>query len=200
MRTDSFDRARTSGTLLFDVRDPKDQQAWEKFHARYSPMIRGWCRHWFPQEADDMVQEVMGELVFIMRSYTYKPEKGRFRGWLKTVTHNLMAKLKRDSKRVLFDIEALDGAEAGTDLEARLGAEYDLELLETAKDCVRTRVEPTTWAAFVETAEQLRRPAEVAKELGMKVGAVYQAKHHVLTLLQQEVQSLENSSGCEVMP
>ena len=53
-----------------------------------------------------MVHEVIGELVFIMRSYTYKPEKGRFRGWLKTVTHNLMAKLKRDSKRVLFDIEA----------------------------------------------------------------------------------------------
>jgi len=147
-----------------------------------------------------MVQEVMGELVFIMRSYTYKPEKGRFRGWLKTVTHNLMAKLKRDSKRVFFDIEALDGAEAGTDLEARLGAEYDLELLETAKDRVRAHVEPDTWAAFVETAEQLRRPAEVAEGLGMKVGAVYQAKHHVLTLLQREVKSLEDPSGCEVMP
>ncbi len=60
------------------------------------PMIRGWCQRWFPREADDMVQEVMGELVFIMRSFTYKPEEGRFRGWLKTVTHRMMAHLKRE--------------------------------------------------------------------------------------------------------
>jgi RNA polymerase sigma factor (sigma-70 family) len=194
MSTSSFDAARTSPSLLFDVRDPEDEQAWEEFHARYSPMIRGWCRQWFPREADDMVQEVMGELVFIMRTYTYKPEKGRFRGWLKTVTHNLMARLKRSSKRVFVDTEALDGAEAGTDLWERLGAEYDLEVLAKAKENVRGCVEPRTWSAYVETAEQLRRPAEVAKELGMKVGAVYQAKCQVLNLLRQEVKILEHSS------
>jgi RNA polymerase sigma-70 factor, ECF subfamily len=157
-------------------------------------MIRGWCRQWFPREADDMVQEVMGELVLIMRSYTYQPEKGRFRGWLKTVTHRMMAQLKKSSKRVLVDIEALDGAEASTDLWERLGAEYDLELLEKAKENVRGRVEPSTWSAYVETAEHLRRPAEVAHELGMKVGAVYQARYHVLNLLRQEVEILEHSS------
>jgi RNA polymerase sigma factor (sigma-70 family) len=194
MSTGNLDPARTRRTLLIDVREPGDQQAWEEFHARYSPMIRGWCRQWFPREADDMVQEVMGELVLIMRSYTYQPEKGRFRGWLKTVTHRMMAQLKKSSKRVLVDIEALDEAEASTDLWERLGAEYDLELLEKAKENVRGRVEPRTWSAYVETAEQLRGPAEVAKELGMKVGAVYQAKYHVLNLLRQEVEVLEHSS------
>ncbi len=42
-------------------------------------------------------------------------------------------------------------------------------------------------------------PAEVAKELGMKIGAVYQAKSHVLKLLQQEVTFLDHSSGREVL-
>jgi RNA polymerase sigma factor (sigma-70 family) len=194
MSTSNFDPARTHKTLLLEIRDPGDQQAWEEFHARYSPLIRGWCRRWFPREADDMVQEVMGELVLIMRSYTYQPEKGRFRGWLKTVTHRMMAQLKRSSKRVLVDIEALDGAEASTDLWERLAAEYDLELLEKAKENVRGCVEPRTWSAYLETAEQLRGPAEVAKELGMKVGAVYQAKYQVLNLLRQEVEILEHSS------
>ena len=94
----------------------------------------------------------------------------------------------------------IEEVEASQDLEDRLATEFDLELLETAKDTVRRRVEPNTWAAYVETAEQGRPGAEVAKQLDMKVGAVYQAKHHVLKLLQQEVKSLEDPSGCEVMP
>jgi RNA polymerase sigma factor (sigma-70 family) len=199
MSTSNVDPAPTSRTLLYDVREPGDHQAWEKFHARYAPMIRGWCQRWIPREADDMVQEVMGELVFIMRSYTYRPELGRFRGWLKTVTHRMMARLKRNAKRLLVNIEELDAAEASTDLWERLGAEYDLELLEKAKENIRDRVELRTWLAYVETAEQLRGPTEVAKELGMKVGAVYQAKYHVLTLLRQEVAFLEHSSGREVL-
>jgi RNA polymerase sigma factor (sigma-70 family) len=198
MSTSNVDPAPTSRTLLYDVREPGDHQAWEEFHARYAPMIRGWCQRWFPREADDMVQEVMGELVFIMRSYTYRPEKGRFRGWLKTVTLRMMARLKR-SQRLLVYTAALDAAEASTDLCERLGAEYDLELLEKAKENVRGRVEPRTWSAYVETAEQLRGRAEVARELGMKVGAVYQAKYHVLSLLQEEVAFLEHSSGREVL-
>ena len=198
MSTSKVDPAPTSPTLLNDVRNPGDQQAWEQFHARYAPMIRGWCQRWFPREADDMVQEVMGELVFIMRSFTYKPEEGRFRGWLKTVTHRMMARLKR-SRPLLVDFDALDAAEASTDLWERIGAEYDLELLERAKRKVRGRVEPRTWSAYEETAEQLRGPAEVARELGMKIGAVYQAKSHVLKLLQQEVTFLDHSSGREVL-
>ncbi len=94
--------------------------------------------------------------------------------------------------------DLLEELQAYDDLEARLASEYDLELLEKAKNNVRGRVESRTWSAYVETAEQFRSPAEVAKELGMKVGAVYQAKSHVLTLLKQEVAFLEHSSWCEV--
>jgi RNA polymerase sigma factor (sigma-70 family) len=198
MSTGSIDPTRTSPSLLIDVREPGDQEAWEEFHARYSPMIRGWCRQWFPREADDMVQEVMGELVFIMRSYTYKPEKGRFRGWLKTVTHRMMAQLKRSSKRLLVDIEGLDGAEASVDLWERLGAEYDLELLEKAKETVRGRVEPHTWSAYLGTAEELRKPADVARELGMRVGAVFQAKCSVVKQLRREIQILQGPDSDEV--
>ena len=113
-----------------------------------------------------------------------------------------MADLKEKEvlRRTVDGGDLIEDVEASQDLEQRLEAEFDLELLETAKDNVRRRVEPRTWSAYVETAEQGRSGAEVGKELGMKVGAVFQAKHHVLKLLQQEVKSLEDSSGCEVMP
>jgi len=143
-----------------------------------------------------MVQEVLLLLAKSLRDFEYDPSKGRFRGYLKTVTHRLMADLKeRERGRPAVDCNALlEEVEASDDLEARLKAEYDLELLEKAKQTVRGRVEPRTWSAYVETAEQGRKGADVARELGMKVGAVRQAKYQVLTLLQQEVESLEYST------
>jgi RNA polymerase sigma-70 factor (ECF subfamily) len=156
-------------------------------------MIRGWCRHWFPREADDRACDVFAELVFRMITFEYDPSRGRFRGWLKTVTHRLMAKLKDEGwPQSDDDHDPLDSLEATEDLAARLAAEFDLELLEQAKDRVRDRVHPQTWAAYLATAEERQKPAEVARHLGMKVGAVFQAKHSVIAMLRQEI---EKSQG-----
>ena len=182
----------TDPALLGDVRDPRNHEAWEKFIARYGPMIRGWCRHWYPHEADDKTYDVFAELIFRMVNFEYDPTKGRFRGWLKTVTHNMMARLKKgDMPQQGDDYDPLALAEAGEDLAARLAAEFDLELLEIARDRVRRRVQPHTWRAYVATAEDLRKPADVAQELGMKVGTVFQAKHSVIELLKREIENLE---------
>jgi RNA polymerase sigma-70 factor (ECF subfamily) len=163
--------------------------------ARYGPLIRGWCRHWFPRSADDKVYEVFSELVFRMIKFEYDPGKGRFRGWLKTVTHNLMAKLKREAfPQADSDDEPFDSLEAREDLAARLAAEFDHEAFELAKDVVRPRVEPHTWAAYLATAEEHRKAADVARELGMKVGAVFQAKHSVITQLRREIARSQGSA------
>ncbi len=196
MNSSSFDTSRTHPSLLIRVRDPADQQAWEQFHERYAPMIRGWCRHWFPRELDDMVQEVFTRLVSCLKAFEYEPGKGRFRGYLKTVTHRLMADLKEKPAwtPVSEDEEMLIEVEARQDLLARLAAMFDLELLEQAKERVRGRVEEKTWLAYMGTAEEGRKPAEVARELGMKVGAVYQAKYSVITELRREIESQQGPS------
>ena len=92
----SSDSTRIS--LIVRLRDTGDQQAWEEFYARYAPMIRGWCRWWFPRETEDMVHEVMLQLVKHVRTLDYEPDEGRFRGYLKTITHNLMANLKKKQR------------------------------------------------------------------------------------------------------
>jgi RNA polymerase sigma-70 factor (ECF subfamily) len=193
----------TSTSLLARVRDPEDRRAWGEFERRYSPMIRGWCRRWFPREADDMVQEVYKKLINCIKRFEYDPKEGRFRGWLKTVTNNLMSELREGAPPPPIDGGVLlDREQARQDLLARLAAEYDLELLEAAKQRVRGRVEGRTWSAYVATAEQGRKPAEVAGELGMKVGAVYQARYSVLNELRREIAGLEapGSPPCEVPP
>jgi RNA polymerase sigma factor (sigma-70 family) len=192
MGTNPLDTFRTSQTLLGRVRTCDDQQAWDDFHRRYAPMIRGWCRHWFPRETDDMVQTVFERLITIMKKFEYEPGK-RFRGYLKTVTNRMMAELKdRASARPAMNDEFLaEQVEARDDLEARLAVEFDLELRDIAKERVRGRVKERTWSAFVETAERGRSPADVARELGMRVGSVFQAKHSVISQLRQEIDDLQ---------
>jgi RNA polymerase sigma factor (sigma-70 family) len=196
-KTHKTDSTSTDPPVLGDVRDPRSHAAWEKFIARYGPVIRGWCRQRFPHEADDRAHELICELVFRMMTFEYNPAEERFRGWLKRVTHHLMAKLKRE-KWAGVDEDGenpLDLLEAGEDLAARLAAEFDLEVLEIAKERVRPRVQPHTWAAYLATAEEHRKPAEVARELGMKVGAVFVAKHTVIKQLRQEIDILGGPAG-----
>jgi DNA-directed RNA polymerase specialized sigma24 family protein len=146
-----------------------------------------------------MVQEVLAKLVGTIESFEYGAKPGRFRGWLKTVTKNLMAELERGCP---FLVVAGDSGlqnlvaqeEARTDLERRLAAEYDLQLLELARERVRRRVDPKTWAAYMETAEGDTRPAEVARKLVMSVGSVYQAKFNVIKLLKREIALLGGSA------
>ncbi len=99
------DSCRTVGSLLLRLRDKTDHSAWTKFVDRYTPMIRSWCRTWFPREADDMVQEVMAKLVGTIESFEYGAKPGRFRGWLKTVTRNLMAELKRGRPSLVLTVD-----------------------------------------------------------------------------------------------
>ncbi len=193
MGANSFDMSRTSPSLLIRLRDLDDQRAWDEFHKRYAPMIRGWCRHWFPRETDDMVQEVFTRLTKCLKEFEYAPGKGRFRGYLKTVTHRLMQDLKeRAVRQPSIDGDAApDEVPTREDLWDRLAAMFDLELLEQAKEHVRARVTDQTWSAYVAVAEQGRNPAEVARELGIRVGAVYQAKYSVITELKREIENLQ---------
>jgi RNA polymerase sigma-70 factor (ECF subfamily) len=191
MSRETHNASWTRGSLLIRVRDPEDRGAWVEFEARYGPMIRGWCRRWFPREADDMAQEVFMRLVRRLKDFDYQPGVGRFRGYLKTVTHRLMAELKEKAGPVLGGDALLEREEARRDLWERLASEFDLERLEQARGRVRGRVEGRTWSAYVETAERGRRPAEVARELGMRVGTVYQARYSVLTELRREIAILD---------
>jgi RNA polymerase sigma-70 factor (ECF subfamily) len=190
------DPCPTSTSLLLRIRDRNDDWGWKEFDRRYSPMIRRWCRDWFPRDADDLVQDVLTKLVAAPGVPTYDRSQGRFRGWLKTFTQHLMTDLYRrhilpgPGVGVGLDHPEVASREAGLDLEQRLAEEYDLELLEIARRRVCHRVAPRTWDAYVAIAEQGRSTVEVARELGLSIGSVYQARYSVIKLLRQEIADL----------
>ena len=65
----------------------EDEAVWVKFFELYQPVIRHFAEYaGAKSDTDDVVQDVLVKLVDVFRSGTYRPEKGRFRAFLATIT------------------------------------------------------------------------------------------------------------------
>lgn len=195
--------ANTSRTLLLRVREAEDREAWVEFVDRYTPKIYNWCRRYHLQESDaaDVTQEVLVKLVRAMNSFEYDPQRGSFRGWLKTVTANavrdLVASWKKAGRgsgdtaigQVLAMVEDEKAVES---LRSQIETCHQEELLAQAERLVEPRVQSHTWQAYRLTAIEQRRATEVAETLGVPVSEVYVAKSRVLKMLRQVVQELSD--------
>jgi RNA polymerase sigma factor (sigma-70 family) len=196
--TTSF-AARTSASLLARLQqDAVDQAAWSEFVQRYGRQIYHWCGKWKLQEADaqDVTQTVLVKLAQKMHAFRYDPARS-FRAYLKTLTRYALCEFVESRKgpgggsgdsqilRLLQTVEARD------DLVQQLNAEFDREVLAEAMERVQRRVEPRTWDAFRLLALERLPGSNVARQLDMKITAVYVAKGRVQKLLQEEVGKLE---------
>src|SRR5262249_4258846 len=81
---------QTRASLLLRIRDPGDTVAWQAFVDVYGPLIYRHCRRRGLQDADaaDRTQEVLLQVSPAIQTFEYRPEQGRFRDWLGTVTEN----------------------------------------------------------------------------------------------------------------
>lgn len=182
----------TRVSLLARLRDPRDGQAWGQFVDLYAPLVFGWLRGRGLQDADaaDLTQEVLRAVASSLPAAGYDPAKGAFRGWLYAVTRNklntFLARQQR-SVRGSGDSEVqqlLEGVEAPDDSEERWQREYESRLIAWAGERVRGEFAEKTWRAFWLTAIEGRSGEEVAKEVGLSVGAVYVARCRVLARLR----------------
>lgn len=196
----------TSNTLLLRVRDTDDQVAWREFVDRYGPRIFTWCRQFRLQDSDaaDVTQIVLTKLVSAMQQFEYEPSRGRFRGWLKTVTSNAVRDLAAEWTRKGRSLGGDQGKELLTSLAETRAVDqlyelveqgYQSELLQVAETRVRMRVQPNTWQAYHLAAIEQRPVAEVAEIVGMRVSEVYVAKSRVIKHLRAEVQKLREQDG-----
>ena len=191
----------TRASLLFRLRDSQDHEAWVEFVSIYEPLAYRLLRRHGLQDAD--AREVLQDLLMaVSRSIDrWDParERGSFRGWLRQVTRNLVINwLKQRNRRPV--------AAGGSDLQAMLHTvpadagpetlDFDQELrraiFHRAAEQVRSEVHPSTWQAFWETAVLGSSPADAAKKLAMRPGAVRVAKCRVLARLRDAVSEMED--------
>ena len=84
------DSPRTRASLLVQIRDGANRDAWHEFMRLYGPVVYGFARQRGLQDADaaDLMQEVMRSVSAAIGRLEYDPKQGTFRGWLFTITRN----------------------------------------------------------------------------------------------------------------
>jgi hypothetical protein len=85
--------------------------------------------------------------------------------------------------------------EAQADLESRLEAAFDRELLELFMERLRNRVEPATWKAFRLTTVESLSASATAQRLATAVGNIDRGEHRVQPMRPQTVPGLERAGG-----
>jgi len=95
--------ARTSKTLLEKLRVFEDRQAWSQFMNLYMPMIQVWGKRFglMADDVEELTSRLLTKLVEALPQFEYDPNKGSFRGWLKTITQRELANFGRDRRRRL---------------------------------------------------------------------------------------------------
>lgn len=193
----SGDSSDTQASIIHRVqRDPRNNDNWVRFKRVYDPAIHRWLRNWGlqPADADDVAQDVLTRLFKKLPDFTYDPARS-FRGWLKTVVHNVWHDFAttRRRKRGGSD-DGLTEVPARAELERVLEETYDQELLEWAMTDVKGRVAPATWEAFYRTAVELTPPQAVADDLKIGVALVYVHKSKVTKLIRERIRSAEGGA------
>jgi RNA polymerase sigma factor (sigma-70 family) len=183
----------TRPSLLMRLREG-DNDAWQTFVTIYTPLIFGYCRKHGLQEADaaDVAQEVLAGVARSVRTFRYQPERGRFRDWLGTVTRSKMNRYLHNQAQGARGAGG-DDADASLDELAAIQADtewtaaFNASVLQVALERIRPHFEPPSWQAFESVWVENRPAAEVARELGLGVAAVYVAKSRVLKRLHDEI-------------
>ncbi|HEV3257578.1 MAG TPA: sigma-70 family RNA polymerase sigma factor [Gemmataceae bacterium] len=184
---------RTPASLLEQVRNPADGDAWRRFVQLYTPLLYHWARRIRLQDQDaaDLVQDVFTVLVQKLPDFQYDRHKS-FRAWLKTVLVNKWRDHERHRAALPIEEHAAplpDRAEA-EDGEAISETEYRQQLVARALQLMHAELPAATWQAFREYFIAGRPAQEVAGELGMTVNAVYIVKCRVLRRLRRELAGL----------
>ena len=129
-----------------------------------------------------------------MRNFKYDPAQS-FTAYLRKMTRNAwldMQHARRDLKVGYPWNEMLESESAGNDLADFTADLADQEIQSRAMMLAQLRVTSQTWDSFYKTTIEHGEPIEVANQLGVTLGCVYQSRFRVINLLREIVASLNS--------
>lgn len=195
----------TSESLIIQVRDPSDREAWERFEQLYRPVIFRIARAKGLQHADalDLVQQVLFSVSKAISQYEKRDDGTPFRNWVSRISRNAIVKALSRGPRdraaggtqimdVLRDVPSADAA-----IDALIDTEYRREIYSKAASVVRREVAEATWLAFEMTVLQSRSIDQAAHTLAVSTGSVYAARSRVMRRLRDVVRCLDADDHCE---
>lgn len=205
----------THASLLERLRDWRDEAGWREFFDRYWKLIYAMARRagLTDSEAQDVVQETFLALAKKLPGFRYDPGRGRFRTWLRL---NVRSRLVEHWRRRPRDADgrgwegAPDGAsdadagatdslanipDAATDWDRSWDREWELNLVRTAGERVKQRVNPRHFAIYELIAIQGVPLASVARSFDVSRAHIYLIRHRVGRLMKRELAVLRDEAG-----
>lgn len=190
----------STSTSLLGKAKAGEAETWRRLVDQYAPLLYDWCRRrgLRTEDAADVAQEVFTAVARNLETFHRDQPGDTFRGWLWTITQNKIRDRIRDRK-------GMPEATGGSDAQCRLAQvpepqsepstsvkvrTHGSPLEQRAIELVRAGVEERTWQAFWRVVVEGQQAAVVAKELGMSMQAVYNAKYRIRNRLQQQVDRL----------
>jgi RNA polymerase sigma-70 factor (ECF subfamily) len=195
---------QTSVSLLEKLRQPGDQEAWDRLVGLYAPLLKQWLRSFDVQEADaeDLVQDVLAVVVRESPQFVKSDQAGAFRSWLRKVLVNRLRDFWRQRQHrpmatgASSVLERLNELEDDASQASRVWDEqHDRETLSRLLAQIRGRFLPKTWDAFHRQMFGGQRADQVAQELGMPLSSVYVDRSRVMAALRREAAGLIDSVG-----
>ena len=166
----------------------EDEATWVKFFELYQPVIRHFAEFAGARsDADDVVQDVLLKLVDVFRSGAYRPEKGRFRAFLATITRREVinrwqkAQARAADRHVSLNRTAAQEIAVPPEAAEILDAKWRLAQHAAAVEHVLTRTALAQKSKDVYRAYVLEEKpiGEVAKAFGVSRNVVSQIKTRV---------------------
>lgn len=196
----------TRESLIVQIKDPSNRDAWGKFVDLYRPVIHriALARGLQDADAQDLTQHVLMAVAASIGRWEKSTESTRFRHWLRRVTRNAI--LNAISRRppdqatgtssyqnIVTEIPERADNSLDDETDSLIELEYRRELYLRAAAIVRTDVDPITWQAFERTVIGGLSNAQAAQELGKSIGTIYAARSRVMKRLRTAIAEIEEN-------
>lgn len=200
----------TDTTLLERLTSLDDQTAWQEFFDRYWPLVIHYAMGVGLKrtQAEDVLQETMVVLMRVMPRFKYDRERGRFRGYLKTVVQRLCYRTmaRNASSPPMVNLDSMPdsvGADPTPNIAEKLqsqaedGKLWERSLFEAALKAVFAdpRVDERTRQIFKAYVLQNKSVPSVAQRFNVEPNAVYQIKNRLMSRVRTETRRLKRDLG-----
>ena len=187
-------------TLLQKIKNSQDDQSWEEFVDYYQGYIYAVVLNMNINYHDtqDLVQAVLLKAWKNLPTFEYDPGKGRFRGWLTTVTKNTVKRFLQKKARQLENCENEKKEElqeylsevALPDIDDIAQREWEAYISKMAWENISIDLAETVRDVF-ERLMNGEKPKNIAEEFGFAENTVHVYKKRVQKRMFKEILRLE---------
>lgn len=189
----------TSLSLLDRLRASPDDADWSRLVEVYAPLLRVWLTRAGvqPNDADDLVQEVLLVVHRELPAFQHNQRSGAFRRWLRQIVVFRLRNFWRERGRLIvagtdsqLEEQLRQLEDDGSHLSQVWDREHNLAIARKLLEMIESRFTQTTRLVFCRLVLDGADADTVASETGLSLNAIFTAKSRVLRELRRLGQGL----------